>query len=46
MAGQPGLGVDGARYLAELGVVAVGAEYLGAGSVARRSGRRAVSRAP
>jgi kynurenine formamidase len=26
MAGEPGLGVDGARYLAELGVVAVGAD--------------------
>ncbi len=26
MAGQPGLGVDGAKYLAELGVVAVGAD--------------------
>ncbi len=26
MGGQPGLGVDGARYLAELGVVAVGAD--------------------
>ncbi len=26
MAGQPGLGLDGARYLAELGVVAVGAD--------------------
>ena len=26
MAGAPGLGVDGARYLAELGVVAVGAD--------------------
>jgi kynurenine formamidase len=26
MSGEPGLGVDGARYLAELGVVAVGAD--------------------
>ena len=26
MAGEPGLGLDGARYLAELGVVAVGAD--------------------
>jgi kynurenine formamidase len=26
MAGEPGLGVDGARYLAELGVVAVGSD--------------------
>ena len=26
MAGQPGLGLDGAKYLAELGVVAVGAD--------------------
>jgi kynurenine formamidase len=26
MAGEPGLGVDGARYLAELGVVAIGAD--------------------
>lgn len=26
MAGQPGIGVDGARYLADLGVVAVGAD--------------------
>jgi len=26
MAGQPGLGLDGARYLADLGVVAVGAD--------------------
>ncbi len=28
-AGEPGLGVDGARYLAELGVVAVGADNWG-----------------
>jgi len=26
MAGEPGLGVDGARYLADLGVVAVGSD--------------------